>query len=123
MTVLIFIPVALAIHVDPAWLALIGTILGGTGLKLLEVWLGRSKVRIDEAANIRNELRIEIVALREEVKALESEVDKWRKDYYDLRDKYATLNTEYLIALEKIKAEADEAARRAAPDIDPPRGV
>lgn len=113
----------MAITVDPAWLALVGTIFGGAGLKALENWLGRSKVRIDEAANIRNELRVEIVALREEVKGLEGEVDKWREDYYDLRDKYATLNTEYLIALEKIKAEADEAAKKAASDIDPPRRV
>jgi predicted nuclease with TOPRIM domain len=110
-------------HIDPAWLALVGTIFGGVGLKLLEIWLGRSKVRVDEAANIRSELRVEIASLREEVKSLENEVDKWREDYYDLRDKYATLNTEYLIALEKIKAEADEATRKATPKIDPPRGV
>jgi hypothetical protein len=83
--------------------------------------MGRSQVRVDEAANLRNELRIEITALREEVKALEAEVDKWRTDYYDLRDKYSTLNTEYLIALEKIKAEADAAAKKADPDIDPPK--
>lgn len=111
------------IHIDPAWLALVGTVFGGAGLKLLEVWLGRSKVRIDEAANLRNELRVEIVSLRDEVRSLEGEVDKWRQDYYDLRDRYATLNTEYLIALEKIKAEADEATRKATPEIDPPRGV
>lgn len=108
---------------DPAVIALVGTIFGGAGLKLLEHWMGRSQVRVDEAANLRNELRIEITALREEVKALEAEVDKWRTDYYDLRDKYSTLNTEYLIALEKIKAEADAAAKKADPDIDPPKVV
>jgi uncharacterized coiled-coil DUF342 family protein len=110
-------------HLDPAWIALVGTIFGGAGLKALEHWLGRSKVRIDEAANLRNELRIEITTLREEIKELEAEVDKWRKDYYDLRDKYSTLNTEYLIALEKIKAEIDTAASKADPNIDPPRTV
>lgn len=91
---------------DPAWIALIGTLCGGIGLKVLEHWLGKSKLKIDEASKIRDELRIEIVALREETKALETEIDKWRADYYDLRDKYSTLNTEYLIALEKIKREA-----------------
>lgn len=110
-------------HLDPAWIALIGTIFGGAGLKALETWLGRSKVRIDEAASLRNELRVEITAQRDEIRALESEVNKWRQDYYDLRDKYATLNTEYLIALEKIKQEAERAAKMADPNIDPPKAV
>ncbi len=110
-------------HLDPAWIALIGTICGGTGLKILEHWLGKSKVRIDEASKLRDELRIEITAQREEIKKLESEVDQWRKDYYDLRDKYSTLNTEYLIALERIKSEAEEAANKADPTVEPPRPI
>lgn len=72
---------------DPAWIALIGTICGGIGLKILEHWLGKSKVKIDEAAKIREELRIEVNGLRIENKHLDSELDKWKKDYYDLRDK------------------------------------
>lgn len=108
---------------DPAWIALIGTIFGGVGLKVLEHWLGKSKVKIDEAANLRNELRVEITAQREEIKALETEVNKWRADYYDLRDKYATLNTEYLITLEKLRMELDEAKKKADPTIDPPTGM
>lgn len=110
-------------HLDPAWIALIGTIFGGVGLKVLEHWLGKSKVKIDEASKLRDELRIEITAQREEIKALESEVDRWRKDYYDLRDKYATLNTEYLIALERIKKEAEKAVKQADQSIDPPRAI
>lgn len=101
---------------DPAWIALIGTLCGGIGLKVMEHWLGKSKVKVDEASKLRDELRIEINAQREEIRALETEVNKWRADYYDLRDKYSTLNTEYLIALEKIKQEAEEAAKR----LDPP---
>lgn len=107
-------------HVDPAWIALIGTLCGGLGLKLLEHWLGKSKVKIDEASKLRDELRIEITAQREEIKALEAEVDSWREKFYDLRDKYTTLNTEYLIALEKIKKEANDAAGRI---VDPPPSV
>lgn len=105
-------------QLDPAWIALIGTLCGGIGLKVLEHWLGKSKVRIDEATKLRDELRIEITAQREEIRLLESEVENWRKEYYDLRDKYSTLNTQYLIALEKIKAEAEE-AERAAKKVDP----
>lgn len=106
---------------DPAWIALIGTLCGGVGLKLLEHWLGKSKVKIDEATKLRDELRIEITAQREEIKTLEAEVDRWRRDYYDLRDKYSELNSNYLIALERIKAEADEAAKKADQDVERPR--
>lgn len=105
-------------HLDPAWIALIGTLCGGIGLKLLEHWLGKSKVKVDEAAKLRSELREEITAQRAEVERLEASVDKWRQDYYDLRDKYATLNTEYLIALDKIKKQIEQEAAKVA--IDPP---
>jgi len=74
-------------HLDPAWIALIGTVCGGMGLKVLESWLGRNKVKIDEATTLRNELRQEIADLRAENRELEKEVDRWRMDYYDLRDK------------------------------------
>ena len=103
-------------HIDAAWIALIGTLCGGLGLKLLEHWLGKSKVKMDEAGKLRDELRIEINALREEQRLLEQELNKWKLDYFDLRDKYSTLNTEYLIALEKIK----RAAESVAETIDPP---
>jgi len=73
--------------VDPAWIALIATVCGGVGLKVVENWLGRSKVKIDDAAQIRDELRLQIAALREENAACEADRDKWRKEYYDLRDK------------------------------------
>lgn len=72
---------------DPAVIALIGTLCGGVGLKLLEHWLSRSKIKIDEAGKIRDELRVEVNALRQENKTLEAEVDKWRLAYYDLREK------------------------------------
>lgn len=108
-------------HLDPAWIALIGTLCGGLGLKLLEHWLGKSKVKIDEASKLRDELRVEITAQREEIKALEAEVDRWRKDYYDLRDRYSTLNTEYLLALERIKREAEKAVKAVDESIDPPQ--
>lgn len=109
--------------IDPAWIALIGTLCGGLGLKVLEHWLGKSKVKIDEATKLRDELRIELTAQKEEIRQLESEVDKWRKDYYDLRDQHARLNAEYLIALERIKHEADEATKKASPDVAQPPGV
>lgn len=73
---------------DPTVVALIGTLMGGVGLKVVEHWLGRNKVKIDDAAKLRDELRLEITALRAENKQLEADVDKWKKDYYD---QYATI--------------------------------
>ena len=99
---------------DPTVVALIGTVMGGVGLKVAEHWLGRNKVKVDDASRLRDELRLEITAQREEIKALESAVDKWRAEYYDLRDKYSSLQTELTLALQKIKDEADAAAQAAA---------
>ena len=98
---------------DPAWIALIGTVTGGVGLKLVEHWLGRNKVKTDDAARLRDELRIEITTQREEIKQLESDVDKWREEYYNLRDKYINLQTELTMALQKIREEAVSAENKA----------
>lgn len=95
--------------IDPAWIALIGTLCGGIGLKVAEHWLGKNKVKVDAATQMRDELRFEITAQREEIKDLETDVEKWRSDYYDLRDKYIQLQTELMIALQKIKDEAKAA--------------
>ena len=99
---------------DPAWIALIGTLCGGLGLKLLEHWLGKSKIRIDEATKLRDELRIEINAQREEIKALEEQVDKWRKDYYDLRDEFAQAKTDYAIQLGDLKRQLESTQKAIA---------
>lgn len=90
--------------IDPAWIALIGTLCGGIGLKIIEHWLGKSKVKMDEAAKLRDELRIQMSEQREEIKQLESEVDLWRKQYYDLRDNYAELNSQYIIIKQQLIA-------------------
>lgn len=90
-------------NLDPAWIALIGTICGGIGLKVVEHWLGKSKVKVDEAAKFRVELREEITAQKTEIRGLEAEVDKWKQEYYNLRDAHMELNTNYLMALEKLK--------------------
>lgn len=97
--------------IDPAWIALIGTVLGGVGLKIIEHWLGKNRVKIDDAARIRDELRIEITDRREEIRELEAEVEKWRGEYYALRDKYIELQTELTLALARIKDEATEAQK------------
>lgn len=87
---------------DVAWIALIGTVFGGVGLKVVDHYLSKNKVKIDDAARIRDELRIEITSLRDEVNKLEAERDKWRADYYDLRDKIADLQAQVTL-LRQIK--------------------
>lgn len=110
------------VFMDPAWIALIGTVVGGVGLKVIEHWLGRNKVKTDDATQIRDELRQEITALRGEIKQLEADVDKWREQYYALMEKYLTKQTQLDIALQKIKDEAEAALIRAkiADEILPP---
>jgi predicted nuclease with TOPRIM domain len=95
------------VAVDPAWIALGTTLAGGIGLKFAEHYLGRSKLKVDDATRIREELRMEIDGQRQEIRELEAGLDRWRGEYYDLRDKYTQLQTELMLALAKIKKEAD----------------
>jgi chromosome segregation ATPase len=67
---------------NPTLLALIGTIFGGVGLKLLESLLGKKKVQSDEAAAIRAELRTDVNSLRQTIKDEKISTDKWRAEYY-----------------------------------------
>lgn len=90
---------------DPTIIALIGTLMGGVGLKLAEHWLGRNRVKIDDATQLRDELRLELTALREENRQLEATVDKWRQEYYELLEKFIGIETELKIMkneMEKI---------------------
>jgi len=95
--------------VDPTVVALIGTVMGGVGLKVAEHMLGKGKVKVDDAARLRDELRMEITAQREEIRQLEEAVEKWRKDYYDLFQKYMSLETDLKLALHNIKSEIEQA--------------
>lgn len=77
--------------ITEAWIALLGTLAGGSGLKFVEHILGRSKYRDTLASSLRTELRvdnsdlrIENTHLQEEVDRLEESVDVWRDKYYAL---------------------------------------
>lgn len=73
---------------NPAFLALIGTIFGGAGLKIVEGMLNKSKTQSDVAAQIRTELRTDVQALRDEIRKVETELDMWKAKYYDLLDQF-----------------------------------
>src|SRR6478609_9438782 len=96
---------------NAGFIALIGTIFGGVGLKVVEQWLGRAKERSTEAAGIREELRKEIDALRVQIEKsnaeelrLEGMIDEWRSKYYDLRDEKQQVVTELTILKERLLA-------------------
>lgn len=101
---------------DPGWIALGASILGGVGLKVAEHWLGRNKVRIDDATQIRDELRTEIANLRVEQRELEAEAVKWREQYFALRERLFRLETALTLALSKIKDESVAAEIKAKVD-------
>lgn len=92
---------------DPAYIALIGTLCGGVGLKMAEHYLGKGGRKTDDASRIRDELRIEINNLRDDVTRLEDERDKYRNDYYTLYEKHLAVLKELNEALVRIRSEAD----------------
>ena len=91
--------------VDPAWIAAAAAIFGGAGVKFVEHWINKNRVSVDDASRLRDELRLEISDQRNEIKELEVEVNKWRDEYYDLRDRYIELQTDMRISLQILKRE------------------
>lgn len=108
-------------EVNSAWVALIAALLGGSGLKIIEYLLNRSKVRDDTATQIRKELREELTGLKEELRAAETALDEWKQKYYDLYDKLIQTRGELDSALRTIKEGQAQAAQ--ALDNNPPPPV
>lgn len=96
---------------NPGFIALVGTLFGGAGLKMIESWLGRAKQRQEANQVMRDELRKEIESLRMQLTSanieeqrLEAEIEAWRSKYYDLRDEQQKVVTELMIVSNKLKA-------------------
>lgn len=96
---------------NAGFVALMGTIFGGTGLKIIESWLGRAKERATEAQTMRDELRKEIDNLRTQLNTaqaeeqrLETQIEEWRSKYYDLRDEKQLVITELTILKDRLLA-------------------
>ena len=90
-------------EITTAWIDVIGKMLGGVGLKFVEHWLSRSKVRDDTAAQLRNELRTEIQGLKQELNNVETDLDKWRGKYYELMDNFIKVKSELETAMRKLQ--------------------
>lgn len=82
-------------EINQAWIALIGAILGGSGLKVIEAWLNRPKEHADAETEFRNELREEVKSLREELRKVEAELDSWREKYYTLMDEFVKFKQDH----------------------------
>ena len=63
--------------IPAAWVAVIGAAVGGTILKLVEKWLNASNERISEKKDYR-----------EEIRELQTRLDKVEADYEAMRNKY-----------------------------------
>lgn len=99
--------------VDPAYIALIGTLCGGIGLKVAEHYLGRNNRRDDDASRIRDELRIEITNLREDRRELETRLEELQAKYLGLYEKHVAQTTDLTLALQKIADNVKEATIKA----------
>lgn len=72
-------------------LALIATLMGASGLKIVEYLLSKNQTKAETDLALRNELRTDIDALRDEIKDLKAEIsdkqddiDKWRERYFKI---------------------------------------
>ena len=70
------------------WLALIATLMGASGLKVVEYFLSRNQRKSDLDSQMRSELRQDVDALRDEITNLKAEVDRKQDDIDSWRERY-----------------------------------
>jgi hypothetical protein len=96
-----------------ALIALMAAVFGGAGLKAVEAIINRSKTKTDVATQIREELRSEVRDLRDVLRSITSDLDKWKSRYYRLLVAYNELKYQLLKAgqadvIEEIEARMEE---------------
>lgn len=79
---------------DAAWIALIGTLMGGAGLKFIEKFLARGTEKQDFATKMRDELRTDLNTTKEEVRQLEKEIDQWKEKYFLLLQEHLEVRSQ-----------------------------
>lgn len=104
---------------NPGFVALVGTLFGSAGLKVVEHWLGRARTKAAESASYREELRKEIESLRAQLEKADGEelrlqgvLDEWKTKWYDLRDEKQQALTELTILKERLAALEAKLAKR-----------
>lgn len=81
--------------------AALAAVSGGVGIKILEKLLSKRDTQFSDATQIRDELREEVTALREEVESYKKDAADWRQKYYDKVEESLAVRTE----LETLRAE------------------
>lgn len=93
---------------NEALIALIGTLFGGVGLKTVEAILAKNNRKLDDAAQIRKELREETAALKVELKNLRQELDEWKEKYFNTFNE----NSELKFRLESLQEDNLELTKK-----------
>jgi chromosome segregation ATPase len=100
----------------PIIVALITTLLGGLAVRWLGHALDRKKIKFDESAVFRQELREDNLQLKRDYDDLEAKywsrmreaeeaTDRWRVKYYELRDDYNKLQFETMKEIQRLNSE------------------
>ena len=89
-------------------LTFLGTVFAGTGLKWLEGWLRKNKDKDDTATNLRNELRLELVAMKADIQKTEDELDEWKAKYYEVIERLITMKAQLEDARKILEAKGLE---------------
>lgn len=79
---------------DTAWIALIGTLAGGAGLKVVEKVLSSGAEKTDTASKLREELRKDQTELKEELRRVDHELDQWKEKYFLLLQEYLEVKSQ-----------------------------
>ena len=84
-------------------IAVFTALFAGSGLKIIERYLQKSKEKDDIATALRDELRTELSNLRKEMSEVEKELDEWKAKYYDVIEKYISAKAQFEAAVKILK--------------------
>jgi hypothetical protein len=76
---------------DPGWVALLGTIFGGVGLKVAEKWLSKGRENAEANAQQGRDYRLEIKELTDRMDVVEKREEEWREKYFKSQEENAEL--------------------------------
>ena len=102
-----------------AFLAVIGTVFSGAGLKWVEKKVSEERDKDTTATQLRTELRDELKRLKEELEKVETSMLEWREKYYSLYEEFLLLKAEFEVTIKRLK----EINQVAPPPNRPENGV
>lgn len=100
------------VEMTSALIALIGTLFGGAGFKILEHFLTKKQLTDNTATSLRGELRTEIDRREDEVKYYREELAKGEEAFDLLKEKYYAVREENYELKRQLAAAKDELAKR-----------